>query len=101
MLGGVFIAANAQVAERPEVRPGDRWRFVVYHALPSSAPNRVWVVDSVGADAIVGTENGEPLRLTRDLNLRESPLMTAMGHRAVALSLAGRGAVAACRAGAF
>jgi hypothetical protein len=75
-LAGACIAANAQVAQRPEVRPGDRWRFAVYYAVPSSAPNRVWMVDSVEADAIVGTENGEPLRLTRDLNPRESPLMT-------------------------
>ncbi len=69
-------AANAQVAERPEIRPGDRWRFVVYYALASSVPNRVWVVDSVSADTIEGTENGQPLRLTRDLNPRETPLNT-------------------------
>jgi len=75
ILAGTFFAASAQVAERPDVRPGDRWRFVVYYAVPSSAPNRVWVVDTVGADNIVGTENGQPLRLTRDLNPRESPLM--------------------------
>jgi hypothetical protein len=75
-LACAISAVNAQVAQRPDVQPGDRWRFAVYHAVPSSAPSRAWVVDSVGDDAIVGTENGQPLRLTRDLNPRESPLMT-------------------------
>jgi hypothetical protein len=75
-LAGAVAAASGQVAERPDVRPGDRWRFVVYFAAPSSVPNRVWVVDAVDDDAIVGTENGEPLRLTRDLNPRETPLTT-------------------------
>jgi hypothetical protein len=73
-LAVTFTGSNAQVAERPEVRAGDRWQFAVYYAVPSSAPNRVWVVDSVGDEVIVGTEDGAPLRLTRDLNPRESPL---------------------------
>jgi hypothetical protein len=76
LLAAACVAANAQVAQRPEVRPGDQWRFVVYYSVPSSTPNRVWVVESVGDDAIVGTENGGPLRLTRELNPRESPLTT-------------------------
>jgi hypothetical protein len=71
-----ICASNAQVGSRPEVRPGDQWRFAVYYAVPSATPNRVWVIDSVGDDGVAGTENGEPLRLTRDLNPRESPLTT-------------------------
>jgi hypothetical protein len=76
VLAAAVTAADAQIAERPDVRPGDRWRFAVYHAVPSTVPNRAWVIDSVTPDAIVGTENGEPLRLTRELNPRESPLTT-------------------------
>jgi hypothetical protein len=75
-LAGAVLAAEAQVSNRPEVRPGDQWRFVVYCAVPSPVPNRAWAVDAVDAEAIVGTENGQPLRLTRDLNPRESPLTT-------------------------
>ena len=72
-------AAGAQVAERPDVRAGDQWRFAVYYAVPTTVPNRVWVIRSVSADAIVGTENDAPLRLTRDLNPRDSPLLTQEG----------------------
>lgn len=37
------------------------------------------MVTSVGPDAILGTENGQPLRLTPELNPRESPLVTQSG----------------------
>jgi hypothetical protein len=72
-------AVLAQTAERPSVRPGDAWDFVVYYAQPSATPNRFWVVTSVGPREIVGTENGQLLRLTPDLNPLESPLLRQAG----------------------
>ena len=63
----------AQKADRPEVKAGDQWRFVVYYTVPSAVPNRTWVVTSVTPARIVGTENGEPLMLTPELNVLESP----------------------------
>ena len=64
---------HAQKAERPDVHAGDRWRFVSYATVYSETPNRTWVIESVTPDGIEGTENGEPLRLTLDLNVLESP----------------------------
>jgi len=65
--------ALAQRAERPQVRAGDRWEFAVYYTVPSTAPNRTWVVSAVTPERIEGTENGEPLLLTADLNVVDSP----------------------------
>ncbi len=70
LLAGTVLA---QKAERPEVRTGDRWQFVVYYATPSTTPNRAWVITSVTATGIEGTENGEPLTMTPELNVLESP----------------------------
>jgi len=63
----------AQTAERPELRPGERWRFVEYQTVQSAQPNREWIITRVGANGYEGTENGEPLRLDRELNAFESP----------------------------
>jgi hypothetical protein len=63
----------AERAERPQVKVGDQWRFAVYYTVPSTEPTRVWTVTSVGATTIEGTENGEPLMLTTELNVLESP----------------------------
>ena len=65
--------AAAQVADRPEVRVGDRWRFVQWYTVPSREPTLDWVVTAVTDDRIEATENGEPLRLTRELGVIESP----------------------------
>jgi hypothetical protein len=73
----VFLHAGAalgQTAERPGVSVGDRWQFVVWYTQPSTQPNRAWVITAVGPDGIEGTENGEPLRLTPELNVLDSPL---------------------------
>lgn len=67
--------ALAQRAERPDVKPGDRWDFVVWYTVPSSAPNRTWVVDAVTPTSVRAVENGEPLLLTADLNVVDSPLV--------------------------
>ena len=65
--------AVAQKADRPVVRAGDRWQFVEYYGIASTVPNRDWVVTSVTPSLIEGTENGELLMLTSELNVLESP----------------------------
>lgn len=80
--------AMAQTAERPDVKVGDRWRFAAYATVPSATPNRTWLVTSVGATDIEGTENGEPLRLTRELNVVETPRDRYSNARLLAFPLA-------------
>jgi hypothetical protein len=63
----------AQIADLPDVKAGDEWKFAAYYTVPSVTPNRTWVITSVTSIGIEGTENGEPLRLTRELNVLESP----------------------------
>jgi hypothetical protein len=63
----------AQSAERPQLRPGDRWQFVEYQTVPSRVPNREWVITGVSATGFEGKENGEPLLLDAELNTLESP----------------------------
>ena len=46
----------AQQAERPDVKVGDQWRFAVYYTVPSTQPNRAWVITSVTPTALEGTE---------------------------------------------
>ena len=65
--------ALAQKAERPEVKVGDRWQFVRYYSVASTKPNLTWEINSVTETEILGTENGEPLRMTPDLNVVDSP----------------------------
>jgi hypothetical protein len=64
---------HAQVAPRPRIAVGDTWQFAVYYTVPSRVPNRTWTITSVEADRLLGTENGEPLALTTDLNVVDSP----------------------------
>jgi hypothetical protein len=73
---GLAIAtmpAWAQRADAPVVRAGDEWSFVVWYTVPSTTPNRVWTVRSVSPRGIDATENGEPLSLTPELNVLDSP----------------------------
>src|SRR5205085_9020839 len=65
--------AWAQTTERPEVKVGDRWQFVRYYSVASTTPNLAWEIDSVAATKISGTESGEPLLMTPDLNVLDSP----------------------------
>jgi hypothetical protein len=65
--------AMAQKVDRPNVKVGDRWQFVEYYGIAFAEPNRDWVVTSVTPSRIEGTENGEPLTLTPELNVLESP----------------------------
>ena len=41
--------------------------------MPSTEPNRIWKIHSVTPKEIEGTENGEPLTLTPDLGVLDSP----------------------------
>ena len=74
-LGLALLAgpALAQKTARPDVKVGDRWQFVRYYNVASATPNIFWQINSVTETEIAGTENGEPLRMTPDLNVIDSP----------------------------
>jgi hypothetical protein len=80
-------SAGAQTADRPDVKVGDQWRFVVYYAIPSTEPNRAWVIKTITPATIEATENGEPLVLTHDLNVLESPRQTESNPKALSFPL--------------
>ena len=48
-------------------------QFALYYATPSTTPNRDWIIISVTPAGIEGTENGELLTMTPDLNVPDSP----------------------------
>jgi hypothetical protein len=79
--------ALAQRNERPEVKVWDRWQFVRYYSVPSTKPNLVWEINSVTATAISGTENGEPLLMTPDLNVVDSPTNKQSNPKALSFPL--------------
>jgi hypothetical protein len=81
------LNANAQYAERPTVSVGDRWHFVVYYTVPSRLPNRTWVITSVDSDRLLGTENGEPLTLSTELNVIDSPRHSESNPRSLQFPL--------------
>lgn len=68
----VAVPALAQKADPPDVKVGDQWQFAEYYTVASTKPNRAWVITTVAPTGIEGTDNGEPLRLTRDMNVLES-----------------------------
>jgi hypothetical protein len=76
-LGLITLGGTAQAqdkgAERPNVKVGDRWVFVMRSTAGEKLLERAWVVTSVSPTRIEGTENGKPLALTPDLNMIESP----------------------------
>ena len=80
--------AGAQSADRPDVKVGDQWKFAVYYSVPSTEPNRTWLITSVTATGIEGTEDGEPLKLTRELNVVESPRTKESNPRSLVFPLA-------------
>ena len=87
VLVAAVSSASAQRAELPSPRVGDQWQFAVYYTVPSAEPNRVWAVTAVRPDGIEGTENGEPLLLTPELNVRESPRERYTNHQALRFPL--------------
>jgi hypothetical protein len=60
----------------------------VYYSVPSSTPNRAWVIKSGTPMGVEGTENGEPLMLTRELNVLESPRDKQSNPKALSFPLA-------------
>ena len=80
-------AALAQKAERPAVKVGDEWRFVVYYTQPSIEPNRTWTINAVTPAGIQATENGEPLEMTPELNVLESPRTKESNPQALSFPL--------------
>jgi hypothetical protein len=80
-------AAHAQMALLPSVSAGDAWNFAVYYTAPTAVPNRSWVVKSVNDVRIEATENGEPLALTRELNVLDSPRHSESDPRALSFPL--------------
>jgi hypothetical protein len=87
LLGTLALPARAQEADRPAVAAGDRWQFAVYYTVPSRQPNRTWVVTHVEDERVRGTENGEPLTLTRELNELDSPRQAQTNPRALSFPL--------------
>ena len=79
--------AAAQSAAAPDIKVGDRWQFVVWYTVPSATPNRTWVVTGVTSKTIEGTENGEPLLLTRELNVLDSPASKNSNPRGLSFPL--------------
>ena len=77
----------AQKADLPDVKAGDEWKFAVYYTVPTTTPNRAWAITSVSSIGMEGTENGEPLRLTRELNVLESPRNTESNPKALSFPL--------------
>ena len=75
-LDGANLGGTAQApdkgTERPDVKVGDRWVFVK-RSTAGAKLEYAWVVTSVSPTGIAGTENGQPLALTLDLNIIESP----------------------------
>lgn len=79
--------AQAQSADRPEVKVGDEWQFMNYTVVPIQKPNVVWVITSVTPTGIAGTSNGKPLTLTPDLNVIESPTRKFSDRRVLSFPL--------------
>jgi hypothetical protein len=80
-------SALAQNAGGPSVKVGDQWQFVIYYGIPSTEPNRSWVINSITAAGIEGTENGKPLMLTSDLNVLESPWLKDSNPKALSFPI--------------
>jgi hypothetical protein len=67
-------SALAQKADRPVVKVGDEWQFFKSDDRRAPSRNYAWIVTSVTPEGITGAENGEPLLLTPDMNVLESPV---------------------------
>jgi len=81
------LESQAQSAALPQVSAGDTWRFAVYYTVPSTEPNRTWVIKSVGKERIEAAENGEPLTLTPELNVLDSPRHSESNPKALSFPL--------------
>ena len=79
--------AHAQTIERPQFKVGDRWEFAVSYGVPTTTPSRTWVITAISADRVHGTENGEPLVISADGNVLESPRSSESNPRALQFPL--------------
>ena len=79
--------AHAQTTERPQFKVGDRWEFAVSYGVPTTTPSRTWVITAISADRVHGTENGEPLVLTAEGNVLESPRFRESNPRSLQFPL--------------
>ena len=79
--------AIAQKADRPTVKVGDEWQFMQYTVVPVQRPNVAWVVTYVSPKGIAATSNGQPLMLTPDLNIVESPTRKFSDRRVLSFPL--------------
>lgn len=89
-MGLAFLAepVYGQSADLPVTIEGTQWKLAVYYATPTATPNRTWLITSVTATGIESTENGEPLRLTHELNVVESPRTRESNPRLLSFPLA-------------
>ena len=67
------LAQKVEQVDRPNVKVGDQWQFVMNSSAGATGRTLAWVVTSVTPAEIKATENGEPLLLTPNLNQLESP----------------------------
>jgi hypothetical protein len=81
------MPAAGQVADPPSPKVGDRWTFAVYYTVPTSVPGRTWLVTEVSSTGITVSEDGEPVRLTRELNVLESPRARESNPRLLAFPM--------------
>ena len=86
-LAMIASPAVAQKADRPAVKVGDEWQFIQYVVVPIQKPNVAWLITSVTPTGIAGTSNGQPLTLTPDLNIVESPTRKFSDRRVLSFPL--------------
>ena len=86
-LAMIAVPALAQKADRPNVHVGDWWQFAIYSGPTPVNPHLVWVVTSITADGIKGTESDKPLSLTLDLNNIDSPRRSSSDLRLLSFPL--------------
>ena len=73
LAGCAALSAPAQRAHAPDLRVGDEWRFVVYYAVASTLPNKVWRVESIGPAQVELSEGDARVAMTPELNVLDSP----------------------------
>lgn len=73
MFDGAAFAQTASKVNRPDVKVGDQWQFRIGANARAPELNVTWVVTAVTPAETKGTENGQPLTLTADMNEMESP----------------------------
>jgi hypothetical protein len=81
------MPADGQGVDAPNPKVGDRWTFAVYYTVPTSVPSRTWLVTAVSSTGISVSEDGEAVRLTRELNVLESPRARESNPRLLAFPM--------------